>query len=523
MAARKKKETEPGPDESECLEFPMPADGEMNLENLLTAEWGFHLETATPVQIAACRVLDGRPLKELGRNPDVVDAFGGTVPTFEGIPKTIVMLWNIRGAKSMISTGKAIVSSQRPFLVELKPGDSVRIPIVSTELDTAKSTFQHLVGAMNSTPYLRSLIIKETADTVVVRHPTGRPVEIKVVALSRAGSTLIGRWMPDCIFDEASRMGSDADFVRSLKESYNAVQGRILPGGTILMPGSPHKPIGMVFEMHERYWGAPCEDCVVMKAIGPKTNPSWWTPERCAWLEQANPKLYRRDVMAEFDDADDSLFSYRSVEAAMQAAPPVHRRSAFAATLFPASHRAAWTLVVLETWSDKAGRDTHNVALARETSDVDMKELARDLAPFKLDSVQVPIGTSASMLEDAERAGMTFVPESLDKGDLLEQCRELQSLLDTGRIFLPQDKLLRGDLIRAQRVATPDGGARVSFPLDEEGRRCEFAPLLARALMCSAQPADLPEPEEDDEAREVRLMSERNGESAMVAAIRGVS
>jgi hypothetical protein len=522
LAAKKKPTETPGPEDSEALDYPQPADGELTLENFLTSEWGANLTTATPVQRAACRVVHGEPLGRLARDPDVIEAFGGQAPRFDGVPSVAVLLWAIRGAKSMICAGNAIVLSQKPFGIDLKPGDSVRVPIVSTELDTAKATFQHLSGVVNSTSFLRSLVVKETADSIIVRHPTGRHVEIKVVALSRAGSTLVGRWMPGVIFDEAPRMGSDAEFVRSLKESFNAVQGRIMPGGTIMMPGSPYKPVGMIFEMHERYFGASDADAIVMKARGPVVNPLWWTPERCAWLKRTNPKLYRRDVLAEFDDGEDSLFGYRSVDAAMKARPADKRRSAFVATLFPASHRSAWTLAVLETWED-GGRQLHSVPIARETTDVDMAQLAKDLAPFKLDSVMVPVGTSWSMLEDAERAGMTFIPEDLESGDLLEQCREMQTLLDTGRLFLPQDKLLRGDLIRAQRLPTPDGNARVSFPEDEEGRRCDFAPLLARALKCATLPDAPAEPEEDDEAREVRIMSERNGESAMVAAIRGVS
>jgi hypothetical protein len=508
--AAKKRPVEPLPEEGESLEFPIPADGELNLENFLTSEWGANLTTATDVQRAACRVIDGNSIGRLALNPDVVEAFGGNLPTFDGVPDIFIPLWAIRGAKSMMCAGNAIVLSQKPFGVDLKPGDSVRVPIVSTEKDTAKATFQHLSGVMNSTGYLRSLIVKETADSIIVRHPTGRQVDITVVALSRAGSSLVGRWMPGVIFDEAPRMGSDAEFVRSLKESFNAVQGRIMPGGTIMLPGSPYKPIGMIFELFERYFGSPSKDCVVMRATGPKVNPKWWTPENCERLRRINPKLYRRDVLAEFDDADDSLFSYPTVDAAMKLeAKPA--RSAYVATLFPASHRAAWTLVVLETWTDK-GRDFHRVVVASETDEVVMAQLADTLRPLRLDSVMVPVGTSMSMLDDAEAAGMVFIPEDLESGDLLEQCRELQTLLDSGRLFLPVNKLLRGDLIRAQRLATPDGNARVSLPEDEEGRRCDFAPLLARALKCAAPPPPEEAGKPDDLALELQRVAERNGE-----------
>ena len=55
--------------------------------------------------------------------------------------------------------------------------------------------FGHIVGRMMASPLLSKLILETpTADTLMVKHPSGRPVEIKVVAASKAGSSLVARW-----------------------------------------------------------------------------------------------------------------------------------------------------------------------------------------------------------------------------------------------------------------------------------------------------------------------------------------
>lgn len=516
MAARKKKpQDDPTTGDGDDVaphDFPRPSSDQFSLEALLTSEWGFNLVTATPVQRAICRVLDGVPLGDLAAHPDVIESFGGAIPMLEPgeKPHIVVIAWAIRGAKSMICTANAICLSQRPFGIHLMPGDSVRVPIVSTSLDTAKPTFQHLSGAMNSTPFLRSLIVKETADAIIVRHPSGRDVEIKVVALSRAGSTLVGRWMPGVIFDEAPRMGSDSDFVMSLRESVDAVEGRIMPGGTIMMPGSPHKPVGMIFELFEKHFGASSDYCAVVKATGPLVNPTWWTHERCEWMRLHNPKLYRRDVLAEFDDADDSLFSYRSVEAAMKAVAPSGRRAQSTAVLFPASHRNVWTLLALESWLSANHMQSHAVTVAKEWDKVDAKEILATLPPGVTDVI-VPEGVSVSMIDQAERAGLSLIPCELDGGtDQLEQALEVRTLLESGRLLLPQDKTLRGDLIKAQRVTTADGGSVVRFPEDDERRRCDYASLLIRAIKWAELPPDETAADDDDMARAIRRVDERS-------------
>ena len=353
MAARKRKpsvdaDSQPSPDAVEVFDFPRPHDEDnYSLEELLTAPWGFQLDTATPVQRASCRVLQGVPLGELERDQNVREAFGGVCPYLTAPPHMFVLMCAIRCAKSLISMAHAVYRSQRLDTSRLKAGDGVRISILSTSTDIAKATFTHLVGAIEASPFLASLMEKTTADTVWMRHPSGRIIEIKVVAMSHAGSTLVGRFSAGVVFDEAPRLSSDPDHVETLTEALKAVHGRLLPGSTILLPGSPYEPNGEVFDLFERYHGAPDAQCVVMRASGPVMNPFWWTPERCEQVRLTDADTYRTDVLADFRKGKASLFDYRDLDEQTAEQPEeLDNASDYVAALAPGSVGPRWTLVV---------------------------------------------------------------------------------------------------------------------------------------------------------------------------------
>ena len=81
------------------------------LELLLTSHHYFGLETATPVQRAVCRAIDGLPLGELWKDRDVRAAFGNCKPP-SGLgrvlaPLELLLLAGIRSAKSLIAAACA--------------------------------------------------------------------------------------------------------------------------------------------------------------------------------------------------------------------------------------------------------------------------------------------------------------------------------------------------------------------------------------------------------------------------------
>jgi hypothetical protein len=172
------------------------------LERLLISPAAFGLTTASPLQRAVCRIIDGLPLEALSSCAEVRAAVGDIAMLPNAPPAEVLLLSGIRAAKSLIAAATAVRASQTCDLSGLGAGETPRVSVVSLTTDLAKVVFDHIVGNVLARPALKALLIGEpTSDIIVLRHPSGRPVEIKVVAGARAGASLVARWSAGCIFD----------------------------------------------------------------------------------------------------------------------------------------------------------------------------------------------------------------------------------------------------------------------------------------------------------------------------------
>jgi hypothetical protein len=255
----------------------------LSLERLVTSSAGFGLTTASPLQRAICRIADGRGLGPLAEVPEVRRAIGDVDALPRERPAELMILSGIRVGKSLLAAAIAVRASQTCEIGHLGPGEIPRVSVVSLRLDLAEVVFRFIVGNLQAKPALRPLLAEDpTSDSVMLRHPTGRLVEVKVVAGARAGSTLVARWSAGCIFDEAPRMVGAEDGVVNFDHAHDAVIGRLLPGAQIVSIGSPWAPFGPIYDRVQERWGKPAEDLVIVRAPAYDMNPVTWTPRRCA-------------------------------------------------------------------------------------------------------------------------------------------------------------------------------------------------------------------------------------------------
>lgn len=523
MAARKKSD-ESAAEKPSAPDFPKPPGDEWTLEDLLVSDWGFKLESASPCQRAICRVLEGRDLAELETDRDVEEMFGGVIPRLRVAPHMFVLLCAIRTGKSLMSMAHAVYMSQKLDVSKLRPGDGVRISILSTGVDTAKATFRHLAGAIESSPWMNALKIRETADTIELRHPDGREVEIKVVALSRAGSTLVGRFSAGVVIDEAPRLSSDPDNVETIDEALRAIHGRMLPGSTVLLPGSPHVPVGAVFELYERYFGNPTRECVVAKARGEQLNPSWWTLERQQHVRNVDVETYRTDCLAEFRRAPDALFAIQDLTAAARSREvrPARDGAEYSAALSPGTEANVWYLVIEEfvkNGPDGLPRfavtrvDEWHSTIEHPLRPKSMaKALASVLKPYGIDHVICAETTPQELIDEAEEAGVSLTPDKLEGIELLQRTEEIRTLIESGRYELPPSKELRRDLLTVKRHQSNTGALALHLPESSDGRRCPFVPLLAMCRKYSGVQLEDKQTEEDPLERRARLLIEKSND-----------
>lgn len=452
------------------------------LEELITSPEGFGITTATPVQRAICRVSDGLPIAELWDDPNVRAAFGLAEPE-EFAPRWLVILAAIRSLKSIIAAAKAIQCSQECDLSSIAAGDQVRIPVLSTDKDTAGAVYGHIVGNLREKPRLRKLLACEpTADSVWLRHPSGRRVEIKVTALSRAGSTLVARWLAGCIFDEAPRMVGEEDGIKNLDEALHAIQGRLLPGAQVLLIGSPWAPFGPVYDLVQEHFGKPSRKVVVARAPGPVMNPYYWTPERCEQVRQDDPIAHKTDVLGEFADPESSLFSDAVLRAITRTepaelAPDEHHT--YVAAIDPATRSNAWTLSVGTRLRD--GRNAQ--VLAREwvpkgkplDPDVVLEEIAGILLRYRVRTVRTDQWSVDALAAVARRHGLSLASDSVTAARRFELYDGLRVQTEIAKVELCPVKRVHDDLVRVRKKLTQDG-LRIVLPTTADGRHCDFAP-----------------------------------------------
>lgn len=458
----------------------------LSLEYLLTDKDGFGLRTASPLQRAVCRVMDGTPIGELGTDPDVIDAFGGVIPSLGKPPREMIVLSAIRSGKSLISAARAVQLTQTCDVSGLVVGEVPRVSVLSLKKDLAQVVFGYVCGLCQG-PLFRDKIIGEpTADSILVRHPSGRPVEIKVTAGHRAGSSLVSRWSAGVVFDEAPRMVGAEDGVVNLDDARGAVLGRMLPGATILYPGSPWAPFGPVFNMHKKHFGAPTQDIVVVKAPGWAMNPVYWTDERCDALRTSDKAVFDTDVAAEFADKILSFLPFDSVEACVRkglSSEPRQLGWEYVAAMDPATRGNAWTLgiaalsptgvrrlVRARQWQGNASNPLSPEAV--------FEEMAHELRAYGVNHVSTDQWSFDALADVAIRKGIVLDSVTSSQQSKVDWFSSLRAWFIDKRISIIDVPELATDLKRVQRKVTQTG-VTIELPRTSDGRHCDYAAMLA--------------------------------------------
>lgn len=477
--------------------------GVPNVETLFTSAEYFAVTTASPLQRAVCRIVDGTPLGELADHPLVERALSSwTDPTAKvdphkpiARPTQLDYLAATRSGKTRFASACAIHMALACDLSHLAHGEVARVPIVSLSLDLADVAFSQLSVTCTAQPKLRAFLLEEpTAGRVLLRHPSGRPVEITVSAGRKAGGSLVSRWMPGVIFDEATRMvGSSDGAMVNLTDMRTAIQSRLLPGAIVLELGSPWAPFGPVYETVQQYHGRPADGVLVVRAKGWWLNPSWWTEKRRS--DMANSKkledriALQTDGEAEFTSPEEAMYSHTAIEAATRERPeslPRERGQEYVATMDPATRGNAWTLVI--TTRRRNGKLA--VAHAQQwigtkteplSPKVVLAEIAVVLARYGLNGVETDQWATDFVRELADGVGLSVVEHTWTSSTKWEKFKAFGERLDDGLVELAPVPQLAEDLKRVRKRVTQQG-VQVVLPKTTDGRHCDYAPAVVLAL-----------------------------------------
>ena len=489
-----------------------------DLETLFTSAAGFGITTASPLQRALCRVIEGRPLGNLIGNEEVEEGFGcplGDVPSGNE-PAEVCVVSGIRAGKSRLAAALAVRMVLKCNLDGLQPGETARVSVVSLKVDLANVVMSHLIGTLESQPGLKNLITgKPTSDGVTIKRPhDGKHVEIRVVAGARAGASLVARWSAGCIFDEAPRMLGQEEGIVNLDDAVTAVRGRLREGAQIIYIGSPWQPFGPIWEMVDRHWGAPTRHIVVVRAPAWAMNPIYWTPEKCDELREARPEAAHTDLDAQFADPGGTLFGLVDLERVTREGPlelMPDRAQEYWAAIDPATRANAWTFVVVTRRPD----GVRVVVLARQWRGIPsdpldprevFAEMAEILEPYRCEVIRTDQFSADALRAIADDAGLalTIVHRTAEMNRKLYA--DLETRVRTERIELPPDRQVQGDLLAVRKRPTHNGVMYV-LPKTGDGRHADYAAALSLALSWQLGDPE-PDPVTEEDKLERRLMDE---------------
>jgi hypothetical protein len=464
----------------------------LTLESVLTSAAGFGLATASPLQRAICRIADGLPLGDLAEHPDVLAAIAcspSVLPLV--VPRELYLLSGIRCGKSLFAAALAIRATQTVDVSGLGRGEVPRVSVLALALDSAKPILNHIDGALRS-PALAALKLSDVdSEGVTLRHPSGRPVEIRVVAGARAGGSLVSRWSAGAIFDEAPRMVGGEDGVVNFDHGRDAVLGRLLPNAQLVALGSPWAPFGPVYDTVQEHWGKPSEHRVVVRGTGPTMNPGWWTPERAGKLLIANPVAYRTDVLGEFADPEGGLLAPEDLDAVkITEAPPVNYGwTKWVAAMDPSSggsKRNGWTLVVAAMMPDRTIVIGHAVEYRGLSPDETLAKVAVVLARYGITQVLSDQYAATALIDLAKKRGFRVVQHAATAATKLQQADDFAALVTARKVNILDHAGLLSDLRSVRRRLTANG-AQIVYPRTTDGRHADFAPAAFLAVAEAAR------------------------------------
>lgn len=476
----------------------------LTTEDLLCSPAGFALISATNVQRAACRIGDGLPLGDLADDPEVVAMVGGTqaLALLPSVPPVeVIDVSSPRTAKTMRACARAARATQIVDVSGLAPGEKPRLSLVALTVDGANVALD-LLGGLLSRPALRPLVVESDRDSFTLRHPSGRPIEIKVTAGARFGGNLVSRWSAGVVFDEAPRMNGEEDGVINLDHARSAVIDRLLPGAQIQEIGSPWAPRGTIYDAVQKDFGKPSIDRVVMRIVGPAANPTHWTTEFCARLRRQDPNAWRVGVLGEFVDPVTGMFSATAIDAATRSEPaeihPLDARARRVAAIDPseAGSGNAFTLVICDRDPDDR---RVRVVLAHEWRkcgpEAALSEIAFICGRYGINTALTDDHAPAALQAIASHYGLALEVRRSTATTKLEQYGNVATLLATGELELAPVPQLTRDLLIVRKRTTLNGFA-IELPRTADGRHADYAPALASAV--SELVALLEDPDEAD-------------------------
>jgi hypothetical protein len=526
----------------------------LSLERMLTAPQVLGLP-ASAHQRLACRAIQGGKLPHVAPmsrwGPEVEERTGsrymlGPVEHLEQ-PRVVYLIVGVRTGKSLIAALSAIKAGLSCDLSGLRhTNEAVRVSVLSLRKDLAQVIREHIDGIIERSPLLQQLVIPGAtdADRISLMHPTGRRIEIMVVAGARTGAAVVSRWSAGVIVDEAPRFAGANDAKVNFEDLMSASLTRLVPGAQFLAIGSPWAAYGPVYDAVQKYWRRPADGTLVIRSAAPPWFMGWWTPQLIDEIRESpqGPVSYKADVLGEFVELATDALSAADIEACRghEQMLPFNPTLVHVAGMDPGMRRNAWTLVIAR-WAevtlpepDDKGKPVKaaqlEVVLVRQwlpppdgalDPEGVLAEMAPLLASYGVSTVYTDQHCAVPIRTLAQQRGLMAAQVDLTQDEKIQLIGELSAKLALRRAWLPDDAQLCDDLKRVRRIATSGTrGLRIELPQTGDGRHCDYVPALMLAMKHLQPPIPQKPDDYDPELEKLIAKHKRMGKNTVDRRVR---
>ena len=395
--------------------------------------------------------------------------FGGVEVIPESARRNLVLRCGRGSGKSLLAAAHGVY---RLFTADIRscgPGDEPAVIVISPRLKTSRIALRAACALVVGSPELKPYITSQTTEAFRIRRPdAGRDVTFVSVPKSSGGSAARGLSLMEVLVDESEFLPaadpaaavSDADILRS-------VRPRLIRGGLTILMSTPWPAESATSSMYNANFGIPKDAlCAMAPSLVMRDNDPEIAARRAAEME-SDPNNALREYDCICTDSESGMFSSSNIDASVSCTI-VPARTKVSAGIDLAFRSDASALVILERQMDKLVV-VHVQMLSPKPgkplvpSEV-MGTFGFTARGFGAKEIVADNHYIESAREHAGKAGISVVSGPQGAGAKESSFLYVRDLLREGKLVLPADPKLIGQLKSVLAVPQPGGGLRVILP-----------------------------------------------------------
>ncbi len=427
------------------------------------------------------------PIDLEGRERELaLQMFGGVARIPPEARRVIVMRFGRASGKSLLCSAYGLYQMMTADLSVCGPGDRAAVVVVSFRQEEAGIILNVARELVNRSPRLRASIIRSLGDRFVLRRWDGKHVTFKTAPKSQGGAAVRGLSVIALILDESEFIGTKTTGTAVLTDT-NVIAGampRVLDSGALVLASTPWPATSETSRAFDANYGAPK---TALCALAPTMCVRGDDPKIAALVARErirDPRNALREYDCIITDADGLFFEQSTIEAAARPSLPA-QRSRGTAGIDLAFRGDSSALVILERQGEQVVVVHLDVVAPRPEralipSEV-MGRFAATADEYKCREIAADVHYLETAREIAAHHGLQVVSGPAGYG-ITKIFLYLRTLLREGKILLPNDARLLGQLKSVQCSALPAGGLSISLPRVQGAGHCDLVSALVAAV-----------------------------------------